>query len=286
MRRRKRLLVLCALGLGAAAAITAGALSTIGGDNASGPPGFTPIQYAQANGPSAALAGIDASTLSGALQQLRARLGDQRVAAADVRALPATASNAGGETAVMIVDASGRGAPAIRATWEGELLAGALRDTAAEKGLGALDNFEIRLRFPDGKVIPDDSGFGNVVRSQRFEVSPALIERRIRTGLTNVRLKPVSISFVSVLQPAPVVIAQADNPAAIVEASQDARWWTKVLGNYDNYEGFYIELRDASGDPFSISTVAHRAGSSSGWIRPDLNPRLPLKPIATGKPGG
>jgi hypothetical protein len=59
-----------------------------------------------------------------------------------------------------------------------------------------------------------------------------------------------------------------------------------MLGNYDNYEGFYIELRDASGDPFLISTAAHRAGSSSGWIRPDLNPRLLVKPVATGKAGG
>lgn len=286
MRRRKRLLVVCALGLGAAAAITAGALSTIGGGDASGPPGFTPIQYAQANGSSAALAGIDASTLGGALQQLRDRLGDQRVAAAAVRALPTTASNAGGETAVITVDASGPGAPAIRATWEGELLAGALRDIGAEKGLGALDNFEISLRFPDGTVAPDDSGFGNVVRSQRFEASPALIERRIGSGLADVGLSPVSISFVSVLQPAPVVIAQADDPAAVVEASHDARWWTKMLGDYDNYEGFYIELRDASRDPFLISTAAHRAGSSSGWIRPDLNPPLPLKPVPTGRAGG
>jgi hypothetical protein len=286
MRRRKRLIVLCALGLGAAAAITAGALSTIGGGNASGPPGFTPIQYAQAHGPSATLAGINATTVGGVLQQLRARLADQRVATADVRVLPTTASNAGGETAVMTVDAAGPGAPAIRATWEAELVAGALRDVAAEKGLGALDNFEISLRLPDGTVTPDDSGFGNVVRSQRFEASPALIERRIRSGLADVGLSPVSISFVSVLQPAPVVIAQTNDPAAVVEASHDARWWTKMLGNYDNYEGFYIELRDASGDPFSISTVAHRAGSSSGWIRPDLNPRLPLKPVATGNAGG
>jgi hypothetical protein len=286
MHHRKRRLVFCALGAGAAAAITAGALSTVGGGNSSGPPGFTPIQYAQANGPSAALAGIDATTLGGALQQLRARLGDQRVATADVRALPTTPSNAGGETALMTVDASSRGAPAIRATWEGELLAGALRDTAAEKGLGALDNFETSLRLPDGSVTPNDSGFGNVVRSQRFEASPALIEKRIRSGLAAVGLKPVSISFVSILQPAPVVIAQADDPAAVVEASHDARWWTKALGDYDNFEGYYIELRDASGDPFLISTAAHRAGSSSGWIRPDLNPHLPLKPVPTGSAGG
>jgi hypothetical protein len=286
MRRRKRLLILSVLGLSAAAAITAGALSTIGGGNASGPPGFTPIQYAQANGPSAALAGIDAGTLGGALQQLRARLGDQRVAVADVRALPTTASNAGGETAVMTVDAASPGPAAIRATWEGELVAGALRDVGTEKGLGNLDNFEISLRFPDGTVVPDDSGFGNVVRSQRFETSPALIERRIRAGLADVGLKPVSISFVSVLQPAPVVIAEADSPAAVVEASHDARWWTKALGNYDDYEGFYIELRDASGDPFSISTAAHRAGSSSGWIRPDLNPRPIVHGVPTGSAGG
>jgi hypothetical protein len=286
MRRRKRRLFLSAVGLGAAAAITAGALSTIGGGDASGPPGFTPVQYADAKGPSAALAGIDASTLEGALQQLRARLADDRVTAADVRALPTTPSNAGGQTALLTVGAASRGAPAIRATWEGELLAGALRDAAAEQGLGALDNFEISLRLPNGTVVPDDSGFGNVAPSQRFETSPAPIERRIRTGLADVGLKPLSISFVSVLQPAPVVIAQSNDPAAVIEASHDARWWSKMLGSYDNYEGYYVEFRDASGDPFGISTAAHRAGSSSGWIRPDLSPRLPVKPLPTGNNGG
>jgi hypothetical protein len=285
MRGQRRLLFILGVGLVVVAATTVGALSTIGGS--SGPPGFVPVQHAHSTGPSAALAGIDASTLGGALQQLRARLGDNRVTAADVRALPTTASNAGGETAVLTVDAAHPGASAIRASWEGELLAGALRDVAAEKGLGSLDNFEISTRFPDGTVAPNDSGFGNVVRSQLFDTSPSgVIERRIRAGLADVGLKPIAITFVSALQSSPVVIAEARDPAAIVSASERAPWWTRALGDYDNYEGYYIELRDSSGAPFLISTAAHRAGSSSGWIRPDLNPRLGLNPIATGTPGG
>jgi hypothetical protein len=236
-----------------------GALSTIGGT--SGPPGFVPIQQAHSTGPSAALAGINAATLTGALQQLRARLGDNRIASADVQSLPTTASNAGGETALLTIDVAGPGASAIRASWEGELLAGALRDVAAEKGLGSLDNFEISSRFPDGTLTPSDSGFGNVVRSQLFDTSPpGLIERRIRTGLANVGLKPISITFVSALQSSPVVIAEADDAAATISASERAPWWTKVLGDYDNYEGYYVELRDSSGAPFLISTAAHRAG--------------------------
>jgi hypothetical protein len=285
--RRRRLLVLGAIGLSAGAAATAGALSAIGGSATESSPGFVPIQQAHATGPSVGQAGIDADSLDGILQQLVARLGDDRVASADVHSLPTTASNAGGETAVLTVDAAGPGASAIRATWEGELVAGALRDAAAEKHFSGLDNFEVSVHFADGTLVPSDSGFGNVVRSQLFDASPTpLIERRIRSGLADVGLKPVSIGFVSVLQPAPVVVAEADDPTAIVKASEDARWWSKMLGDYDNYEGYYVELRDAAGDAFAISTAAHRAGSSSGWIRPDLNPHQPLKPIATGSDGG
>ena len=286
MPRHKRLLISSALALCIAAAITAGALSTIGGS--SGPPGFTPVQRAQTTGPSASAAGIDATTLAGALQQLRARLGDQRIATAEVRSLPTTASNAGGETALLTVDASGPGAPAIRATWEGELIAGALRDVAAERGLGPLDNFQISLHYPDGSITPNDSGFGNVVRSQRFDASPPpVIERRIRTGLVDAGLTPISISFVSALQTSPVVIAQADKPKAVVQASEDAHYWSEILGgDFQNYEGYYLELRDPAGKPFLISTSANRAGSSTGWIRPDLNPRPLANGIPTGSPGG
>jgi hypothetical protein len=287
MRGRKRLLILSVLGVCAAAASTAGALSTIGGSDP-GSPGFTPIQHAQAVGPNAAHAGINASTLDGALQQLKARLGDDRIAVADVRLVPTTASNAGGEVAFLTVDASGPGAPGIRANWEGELVAGALRDVAAENGLGTLDNFQISTRLPDGTATPTNGGFGNVVRSQLFDASPpTVIDSRIRAGLADAGLKPISINFVSALQASPVVVAEAADPAAVVAASEDARWWTKILGgDFQNYEGYYLELRDSSGDPFLISTAANRAGSSSGWIRPDLNPRPRVNAVPTGNAGG
>jgi hypothetical protein len=150
-----------------------------------------------------------------------------------------------------------------------------------------LDNFVTSTRFPDGRIVPSDSGFGNVTRSQLFDRSGnGQIEKRIESGLTSVGLKPRKITFVRALQSSPVVIATADDPAAVITASSDASFWTKMLGDFDNYEGYYLELRDQQGDPFLVSTAAHRAGSSSGWIREDLRTNRFANPIRTGDNGG
>jgi hypothetical protein len=122
-----------------------------------------------------------------------------------------------------------------------------------------------------------------VVRSQLFDSSSrAALASRIRSGLSRAGLRPISVTFVSVLQAAPVVIAEASNQAAVLEATARPSWWTRALGDIDNYEGYYLELRDASGRAFAISTSANRAGSSSSWIRPDLHPPLRVHAITSG----
>lgn len=282
--KKRAILVLGLVGMSAVVA-TAAALSTV---EDSPTEGFTPIQYAQETGDNASAARIDGRTLAEALQQLRARVGGRSISEAEVRAVPATASAAGGNVVFVTVSADAPGPAAIKATWEAELLVGALRDIAAERQLGTLDNFLISTRFPDGRVVPNDSGFGNVTKSQLFDRSKdGEIKRRIRAGLESAGLKPRRITFIQALQSSPVVIASADDPASAVAMSTDASFWTKMLGDYDNYEGYYLELRDQNGDPFLVSTAAHRAGSSSGWIRTDLRPtRIATHPVPTGGDGG
>ncbi len=284
MARNRLILVAC---LVTVAGVAGAAFSAVGG-RGGGPPGFKPVQYARATGASAAAAGVDGRSLPEVLLQLRARVGDGAITQAGIGLIPATASSAGGSVVSMTVNVDLAGPMAIRRTWEAELIAGALRDVAAERGLGQVDNFLISTRFPDGSVVPADSGFGNVVTSQLFDASSdSDIAKRITAGLTKARLKPISVSFVPVLQSAPVVIASGDDPAAIVDASHLAPWWTDVLGDYDNYEGYYLELRDQDGNPFLISTAAHRAGSSSAWMRPDLRSRsFSINSVPTGSSGG
>lgn len=255
-----------------------------------GPPGFTPITYTPSTGVSADLAGITGTSMPAVLSELETRLGSTSIVGADVRSIAASeaAGVPGGTTLVMTIDGGQSHAEGIKATWDAELLAGALREVANERPLGAtLDNFETMQRVPDGSLVPVDSGFGNVALGQLFDTSgDPMIASRIRAGLTSVGLKPISISFASALQASPVVVAQANDPAAVVTASEDASFWGKMLGNYQDYEGYYLELRDTQGRPFLISTAAHRAGSSSGWIRPDLGAPILVSPLPTGNPGG
>ena len=251
-------------------------------------PGFKPVQYAHGIGSSADRAGIDGTSLDAVLQQLQTRVANTAIGQASIDTVQPNKEAAAGEVVTLTVDAASTGAAAIKDTWEAELIAGALRDVAAERGLPEVDNFLINTRLPDGSIVPSDSGFGNVARSQLFDTaSDSQIATRIRSGLGDAGLTPISVSFVPVLQSAPVVIASSTDPAATVDASHLYPWWTKVLGDFNNYEGYYFELRDTSGKPFLISTAAHRAGSSSSWIRQDLRlPQFATGAIATGGAGG
>ncbi len=185
------------------------------------------------------------------------------------------------------VTANGSGPSGIKATWEGEILAGAFRDAASALGIGSIANFEVDEHLSNGQTMATDSGFGNVVAGQLFDTAPDdTIAAQIRSGLTRAGLKPVSVTFVHGLQTAPVAIAETNDPAATVAASTNPAFWQEILGNYLNYEGYYLEIRDQTGDPVAISTAAHRSGSSSGWIRPDLQQRTRENPVPTGTSGG
>lgn len=125
--------------------------------------GFQPITFAQTVGRTAA-APIVGKSVHDLLAQLEARLAIPGLSAATVATAPGTASSAGGQILSMVVDVAGPGASAIRATWGAELLAGALRDAVAANDLPRLDNFQTSERFPDGRTVAVDGGFGNVRR--------------------------------------------------------------------------------------------------------------------------
>jgi hypothetical protein len=287
LRNRWKILIAATLAVMCGTTAAALALSDTGSP---GPPGFTPITYTPSTGASAGLAGITGTSMPAVLSELETRLGTTGIVGAEVRSIAASeaAGVPGGTTLVVTVGAGQSHADGIKATWEAELLAGALREVANERALGsALDNFETLERSSDGSIVPVDSGFGNVALGQLFDTSSdAVIESRLRARLTSVGLRPVSISFMRGLQAAPVVVAEADDPQAVVTASEDATFWSKMLGTYQAYEGYYLELRDGQGHPFLISTAAHRAGSSSGWIRSDLRPSINTSPVPTGSDGG
>jgi hypothetical protein len=253
-------------------------------------PGFTPIQYSKGIDPAAAAASITATSPADALTDIVTRVSDPQITRAELRFVPETDSSAGGLTAFLTVRRGPAGPTAIEDVWKAELVAGAVRDILSAKGLPQLDNFEVDEQVPGGPTLPVDSGFGNVATGQLFDTSSfGDVQERIGNGLRAAGLKPLSVTVLTVLQAAPMVIAETDNLSAFVERATDPDFWQQMLGDYNNYEGYYFELRDSAGEPVVISAAAHRAGSSSSWTRPDLRSssviRSPL-PTNAGLNGG
>jgi len=246
----------------------------VGMSLATGQDGFLPITFARSSNESSIASAVPQNTPDDVLKALVARLKSTAIVDARFERVAASAERAGGIVLQENVKADGPGASGIRATWEAELLAGAVRDVLSGKGLGSLDNFLVIEQFPDASSIPTDSGFGNVTRGQLFDTaSPTELETRIRELLRESGLRAVSVGTARAVQASPVVIAISNDPRRTVDQATRPEFWTKVLGDYDNYEGYYLELRDNAGNPFLISTVAHRAGSSSSWTRGDLRTR-------------
>jgi hypothetical protein len=127
------------------------------------------------------------------------------------------------------------------------------------------------------------------VAGQIFDTSTSAdLEAAIAARLTKAGLKAESVTSVRMIEAAPIVVAVAPDPAAVVAHMTDPAYWEALLGQYSNYEGYYLEIRDLSGRPFVVSTAAHRAGTSSSWVRSDLrdSDQLPEAPVPTGTDGG
>ena len=147
-----------------------------------------------------------------------------------------------------------------------------MRDLAANRNLPPLANFEIWQESDNGTPTLIDSGFGNAATRRLYDnASGAAIVARLTAQIAkNTEFKPIEVSAERGLQYSPVVIVQAQDPAAVVSNSTRPEFWASVLGNYAGYEGYYLEFRGPDGEPFLISTTAHRAGSSASWLRPDF----------------
>lgn len=281
----RRITLVCAATVGALAVVAAVAVAQRAATHTT--PGFTPVQLG--HGVDAKVVGAAASgtTLDVVASQLEAKVNDPSIKSVAIRQQAETAAAAGG-TQVVVTTSASSGPAASEASWKAELLAGALRDIAVAKGLTTVDNFEVDQLLPDGSAKPVDSGFGNVVPDEVFDTSSkATMRPRISAGLQSVDLSPISIDFAQGIQDAPVVIAKTTAPQKTIDASTDPTFWRQALGGDPlDYEGYFIEIVDASGNPVLISSAAHRAGSSSAWIQPDLQQPVRMNPVPTGKAGG
>lgn len=177
-----------------------------------------------------------------------------------------------GKWAYLTVRAPSDSELAIRAIWEADLVAGALRDGMHING-DILYATRTSLLLPDGSKVPDAGGCcGNVVFDQQFDTPTAeAVPHEIERAANGTGLRIDSIEVLVPDQPAPVVMATTDDPARTV--SDVATITYDLFRRPPKYEGYYLEVRDASGRPALIAATDFRIGAGHQWIRPDLDPR-------------
>lgn len=173
-----------------------------------------------------------------------------------------------------VVDATGLGEGAIRGQWESDLVAGAVADSFA----GTPDQVvttSIDVRLPDGDIQPDTGGgMGNVAPNQAFSTVPAdAIRSSVADGLAAHHLSLVSLDVLDAVQPAPAVIVATGDPLAAAAAARETI--LAIFGqNPPKYEGYYFEVRDATGDPILVQSAAFRTGAGRLWFSPKVKDAL------------
>jgi hypothetical protein len=269
--KRSRIAVV-AVGLLLIAGLGATAKSTI---FASGSPDTdVPYQFSQSLGHSTA-AGAG-QTIDSLAQTILSRYGGKAVVSVKVGD-PPNADQPSGSWLNFVArapagygtTASGWQAESIRSAWETDLVAGAIGDAASERNLGHVAGSTISGVQPDGTTVTDlGGGIGAVPAGQAFSGDSATaVTTNVKSALTASGLDLVSADVLHADQPAPAVVAQTTDPA---KAAANAQATVNSLfgGHPPTYEGYYLEVRDSTGNPVYVVSFAYRAASGRQWVDP------------------
>jgi len=160
---------------------------------------------------------------------------------------------------------------AHRALWEASLVSGALRDALHANG-DYLYTADITLQLPDGSKVPinETACCGNIVYDQQFDTpSMSDIPTTIRQAAEGTALTIDSIDVLQADQPAPAVVATTDgDPKTVLQEA--GQLTNQLFGNPPRYEGYYLEVRDTSGNPIFIQYTSFRAGVGTQSVQPAL----------------
>ncbi len=162
-----------------------------------------------------------------------------------------------------------------RASWESDLVIGALFTAFTQAGIAPPFSDELTLVLPDGTRRNVGGGLGKVVPNQVFDpVTPgtqARIEQNAAAGgLTNVRVD----TFQVVNDVLMIRARTSEAPAAAASRFYKADGLEGLLGQPANdFEGVYFELDDAQGNPILIQTTAPRAVAGGYWAAPSTGIR-------------
>lgn len=171
--------------------------------------------------------------------------------------------------ATVNVPSLARGAD-IEPMWEADLLEGAIAERAGTSTDLHVDfaGSTFAARLPDGTVVPDESGgMGDILRGQVFtNDTDSSIASSMKQTLASWGYEAVSISTFHAPTGAPAVVVQvpdAEEAVANLVPLQKA-----LFGAEPRYIGFYLELRDASGEAIAVSSAEYRTGAGRLWIDP------------------
>lgn len=261
-RSRRVLIVAVAalvlLGVGSAIA----AVTIAGGDG-------SPIQFAPTTGTTPSLGSNPASIIA----TIQARVPD----VLSIRITKDAISNASGKgttdyrIAHVEIGASADHGPEIaRASWESDLIGGALFTAFTQAHLAPPFGVDLTLVMPNGTRDHLGGGLGKVVPNQIFDPVTPQIQARIQQNATAEGLTNVRVSTFQVVNDAIEIHATTiASPATAASRFYKAHGLDGLLGRSENdFEGVYFQLDDAKGNPILIQTTAPRAGAGGYWAAP------------------
>ena len=166
-----------------------------------------------------------------------------------------------------------------KANWEGQLLAGAIRDRYAASHLGDIVGTEASYVTPSGERAGAPSGLGNVIENQRFDIVPGALANQVAENAPSLGLTQTRTSVIPVIDDAIDITAVAADPAQTAHSLSDDVI-AKLLGrNALSFEGVLVEVYDSKGTPVIARGFAPRAGSGLLWVRPGMQVRSIGDPI-------
>jgi hypothetical protein len=160
----------------------------------------------------------------------------------------------------------------IRLGWEIQLLAGAYNAEAPGAGLAQLSGIaEIdpkeQVKDSNGTTNPETIAGVFAYRSvDPTGESDSSIVSAITANVEHLGLSPVSVSVEHADGPAPVVVVQADDPAAFLSVGHT---YTDVFGD-GRFIGSYLEVEDSSGKPVAAVGNSARTQGGNSWSDPSL----------------
>jgi hypothetical protein len=250
----------------------------VAGRSSSPPPDVRAITYSKdiSHRPPAALLTVGPAA---ALSIAQARLGSASTIRSASAEEPPAPHGGNGTWLHFVVDAPAADERSLYAQWQTNLVAGTVADALAHSGLGApVTGTTIEIRLPNGTIVPQQGGMGDIARTQHFS-QPADSELRgaIESGLRDSGLSLVSFRVLHVDQPAPVVVVRTDDPPAAARAANAlTRSLFLTSESTPRYEGYYFEVQDGDRNPLLIATASFRSGGGSLWSIPSLASDLSL----------